>query len=440
MKKKSAHVLALLLGLVLVAGACGSNNNANTSGGTPSENAGASSQATNDNGEAGDPVSNNAAAKITIFQSKVEITDQMHRLAREYQEETGVEVEVWETTGDGYLSVLRTRLTNPETAPTIFSVGGISEAKQLSAYLHDMSNAPFVGNIAENLELVVDGQIVGLPYGIEGFGVVYNKNLISAGDMTDLESFTNTLRRFQEEGIRGFSLSSESFFLIAHILNTPFGLQADPEGFIEALNAGEVTMAETAEFREWAAFMEVIREYNPTPLDQSYDLQTGNFATGRAASIHQGNWAWGMFADFDMDFEMGMKALPIGGNDKITALVPSYWVVNSQADASEIQAAMDFIDWLVSSERGQAYIVDDFGFIPAMTNITANDLDPLSRDVLAAANAGKTIPGTFGSWPAGIVDVHLAPVAEEFFINTSMTGQAFLERLDEAWQAAVTER
>ena len=389
-----------------------------------------------ENEEAEENGAEGLAESITIFQSKVEITDELHQLAREFEEETGIEVEVWETTGDGFLANLRTRLTNPETAPTIFSVGGISEAKQLDAYLHDMSGAPFVGNIAENLELEVDGRIVGLPYGIEGYGVVYNRDLIGDGDMTDLASFTDTLRRFQEDDMTGFSLSSESFFLVGHILNTPFGLQDDPESFIEALNAGEVTMAETAEFQEWAEFMEAIREYNPTPLDVSYDQQTGNFATERAASIHQGNWAMGMFDDFDMDFEMGMRALPIGGNDKITALVPSYWAINSQADEAEIEAAMKFLDWLVSSDRGKEYIVDEFGFIPAMTNIEANDLDPLSRDVLAAANAGRTIPGTFGSWPAGIIDVHLAPVAEEFFINNSMTGQEFLERLDEEWQAA----
>lgn len=41
-------------------------------------------------------------SKITIFQSKVEISEQLEALAKEYEKETGVEVEVWGTTGDDY--------------------------------------------------------------------------------------------------------------------------------------------------------------------------------------------------------------------------------------------------------------------------------------------------------------------------------------------------
>src|SRR5690554_5046419 len=48
----------------------------------------------------------NAASKIVIFQSKVEITDQLEAAAKAYTEESGVEVEVWGTTGDDYLQQL----------------------------------------------------------------------------------------------------------------------------------------------------------------------------------------------------------------------------------------------------------------------------------------------------------------------------------------------
>ncbi len=40
--------------------------------------------------------------KFIIFQSKVEITAQLEEAAKAYQAETGVEIEVWSTTGDDY--------------------------------------------------------------------------------------------------------------------------------------------------------------------------------------------------------------------------------------------------------------------------------------------------------------------------------------------------
>jgi len=53
-----------------------------------------------------------AAQKITIFQSKVEISDQLEALTKEYTKETGVEVEVWGTTGDDYFQQLQIRLNS----------------------------------------------------------------------------------------------------------------------------------------------------------------------------------------------------------------------------------------------------------------------------------------------------------------------------------------
>ena len=43
-----------------------------------------------------------SANKITIFQQKTEIYDQLKDMAEVYQEETGVEVEVWQISGDDY--------------------------------------------------------------------------------------------------------------------------------------------------------------------------------------------------------------------------------------------------------------------------------------------------------------------------------------------------
>ncbi|MDQ0344000.1 raffinose/stachyose/melibiose transport system substrate-binding protein [Lederbergia wuyishanensis] len=380
--------------------------------------------------------SSKAGEKIVIFQSKVEITDQLKALAKDYEKEKGVKVEVWETTGDDYFQQLKTKLSSKQ-GPSIFTLGGLTEGEQLKSYAYDLSNQDFMKNVAPEKELLVDGKKVGLPYGIEGYGLVYNKSLVKPEDVKDYDSFNNTLKSLKAEGINGLGLSQESYFLIAHILNTPFALLDDPEAFIEKLNKGEVKMADTKEFQEFAKFMESIRAESYNPLEYNYDKQIGDFATGKTAMIHQGNWAYGMFKDYgDLGFEMGMLPLPLMGNDKISVGVPSYWAVNADADQKEIDAALDFLNWLTTSETGQHYIVDEFGFIPAMTNIEAKDLDPLSKDLLQASNSGKSIPWTFNLWPAGIVDADLAPATQEFFIKKDMTGQQFLESLDAAWANA----
>jgi raffinose/stachyose/melibiose transport system substrate-binding protein len=375
-----------------------------------------------------------AAKKIIVFQSKVEISDQLEACAKAYQEETGVEVEVWGTTGDDYLQQLKIKLGNNQ-GPTVFSLAPGSESTELKAYLADLSDLSFIGDISANMANQIDGKVVGIPYTMEGFGVVYNKNLIDASKVTDYDSFAAMLAEQKAAGINGFSLSQESYFLIGHILNTPFALQADPQDYINKLVAGEVTMQDTPEFVDFAKFMEAIRANTSNPLEVNYDSQTGDFATGKTASIHQGNWSYGMFTDYDVTFDMGMMPLPISGNDKIAASVPTCWYVNSQATAPEIQAGKDFINWLYTSETGKKYLMEEFGFIPVLTTMTSPKLDPLSQAVSEYAAAGKTISWPMSYWPAGIVDVYLVPVAQEFF-TTDMTGTEFLESLTKAFVEA----
>ncbi len=375
-----------------------------------------------------------SAKKIVLFQSKVEISDQLEACAAKYQEETGVEVEVWGTTGDDYLQQLKMRLANNE-GPTVFSLAPGSESKELKAYLADLSDLSFVGDIADNMANVIDDKVVGIPYTLEGFGVVYNKNLIDASKVTDFASFEKMLKDQKAAGINGFSLSQESYFLIGHILNTPFALQADPMDYINKLVGGEVTMKDTPEFVDFANFMVAIRENTKNPLEVNYDTETGDFATGKSASIHQGNWCYGMFADYDVDFDMGMMPLPVSGNDKIAVSVPACWYVNSQASAAEIQAGKDFVNWLYTSETGKKYLMDEFGFIPVVSTMESTKLDPLSQSVSDYAAEGKTISWPMSYWPAGIVDVYLVPVAQEFF-TSDMTADEFLDALTKAFVEA----
>jgi raffinose/stachyose/melibiose transport system substrate-binding protein len=418
MKFSKNLLLILAISLVMILAACGGGDEGDSEG---------NEEATGGN--------EGSADKITIFQSKVEISEQLEALAKEYTEETGVEVEVWGTTGDDYFQQLQIRL-NSNQGPSIFSLGHLTEAQRLESYLYDFSNEDFVENIAPNMALEHNDKIVGIPYGVEGFGLVYNKDLVSEEDIADYESFVSTLEKFKGEDVNGLSLSQEAYFLIGHLSNYPFSLQEDNLQFIEQLNNGEVTMAETEEFQQFGEVMEVIRANAPSPLDISYDEQIGDFATGKTAMIHQGNWAWGMFEDYELDFEVGMAPFPLMDNNKLSVGVGQNWAINANKDEAEVQAAVDFINWVYTSETGNRYLVENFGFIPAFTNIDSGDLDPLSQAVSEATVNGNTIPWSFNFYPANLVVNDFAPATQNFFLTEDMTGEEYIQSLDQAWQNA----
>lgn len=372
--------------------------------------------------------------KIIVFQSKVEIIDQLEELAETYEDETGVEVEVWGTTGDDYPQQLKTKLANGQ-GPTVYSLLPGAESETMKNYEADLSDLSFVDKIVDGMADVIDDKTVGIPYTMEGFGMVYNKDLINADEVTDYDSFVKMLEDQKANGINGFGLSQESYFLIGHILNTPFALQENPTEFIEKLNAGEVKMADTPEFQEFAKFYAAICDNSHNPLETNYDKECGDFATGKTAAIHQGNWCYSMFADYDVDFDMGLAPLPICGNDKVAVSVPAAWYVNSQASEAEQKAGKDFIEWLYTSESGQDYLMNEFGFLPVVDGMENESLDPISQQVADYAAEGKTISWPMNDWPTGIVDVYLVPVAQEFF-TSDMSCEDFLAALDDAWAQA----
>jgi len=421
--RKVKKVVGMLAATALIAGlmGCGSSNNNAGTGNSPS-------------GSAAVP---EKLPKISLFQSKVEIAESLEALAKKYKEETGNEVEIWGSAGDAYGTQLQAKLTAGQ-GPTVFSVGTGSEAEKLKSYLYDLSNEPFTANIAPNVALKSDdGKVVGVPYGVEGFGIVYNKSLVDAKDVTDLASFTKTLEKLKAEGKNGFSLSQEDYFLIAHIINMPFALQPDPQAFIEKLNKGEVKMADTKEFQEFAKFMDAIKANTKNPMEVKYDTQMGDFATGKNAMVHQGNWSYGMLQEFgELGFDVDMMPFPLAGNTKLSVGVASNWAINAKADPNQIKAGTAFLNWLFTSDAGQNAIVNEFKFIPAMTNIAANDLDPLSKAVFEATKSGQTVTWAFNMFPAGIIGNDLAPATQSYFLDKNMTGEQFLKNLDAAWAKA----
>ncbi len=372
--------------------------------------------------------------KIVVFQSKVEIQDQLESLAKTYEEETGIEVEVWGTTGDDYFQQLKIKLGSDE-GPTIFSASPGAEAAQIEAYEADLSDVSFVDKIADGMAYTSNGKTYGIPYTVEGFGLAYNKDLLDASTITDTDSFIKMMEDSKAQGVNGFGLSQESYFLIGHILNTPFAVQADPNQCLEDIIAGKVEMKDIEAFQEFAKIYESVRDNSYNPLEANYDKECGDFATGKTASIHQGNWCASMFEDYDIDFEMGMAALPITGNDKLAVSVPTAWFVNSQASEEEIQAGKDFLSWLYTSETGIDYLMNEFGFIPVVEGMENQNLNSLSQSVADFTQQGNTIGWSTNYWPAGIVDVYLVPVAEEFF-TTDMSTDEFLEKLNEAFVTA----
>lgn len=408
--------LTAVLGASVVLGGCGSKGESGTS------NAG--------DGKAG--------GKITIFQQKTEIYDQLKEMAAVYEKETGVEVEVWQISGDDYYQNLKTYMSS-ESGPMVFSLSSSTEIEEMSDYLEDIGGLSFLDKINDDLIAKSGGKTIGVPMTAEGFGLVYNKDLVSEGAWNSTDTLVAMIQEAGADGTTGVGLSQEAYFLIGQILNTPFALQEDPVQFCQDVYSGKINIADVEEFQELGKIFEAIKANQKNPMEVSYDQNCGDFATGKAKMIHQGNWCYSLFSSYEVDFDMGMAPLPIAGNKSIAVGVPSVWCVNIDASDNDKQLAKDFLNWLYTSETGADYLTNKFGFIPVVDGMASEKLDPLSQAVSDAIAEGNIIPWTFNEeWPAGIITTYLVQNAEEYF-SSDMTADAFLRALNESFVTAAKE-
>ena len=97
-----------------------------------------------------------------------------------------------------------------------------------------------------------------------------------------------------------------------------------------------------------------------------------------------------------------MMPLPLKGvqEDSIPVGVPMYWSINRNVDEKTKTAAKDFLNWLYQSEDGMNIVVNEFKFIPPMTNFgDFTPSDPLSAAVKRYGDGDKTMPWVFMGFP-----------------------------------------
>ena len=417
--KRISKALALIMALCMVVALCACGKTEAPAAETPAA------------ADAPAEASAASAGKITIFQQKAEIADDLKTLAAKYTEETGVEVEVWAQAGDDYYTNLKTSLSS-ESGPSVFTLNSDAEITEVKDYLADLADLTFLDKIDATLLASRDGKTVGIPMTAEGFGLVYNKGLIDVADLSSTDALVALIEANGKEP-NTLGMSQESYFLAGHMFNFPFAMQDNPVEFCQKVFSGEVKLADVPEFQQYAQILSAIRANQVNPIEVTYDNNCGDFATGKTAMIHQGNWAWGVISAFENLPEMGITGLPLNGNTKIAVGVPSVWAVNADAPAEEQKLAKDFLNWLYTSETGVDYLMNVFGFIPVVAGMTSENMDPLSAAVAEACATGNVLPWTFNTeWPAGIIDTELAPITEQFFSSDMSEGE-YLEAINAAF-------
>lgn len=368
-------------------------------------------------------------ATVDIFQFKVEVHDALRAATEAYmKEKPNVKINL-ETVGGGddYGAALRTKMASSDQ-PEIYNIGGPQDVKDWAGKLEDLSDQPWVPYVVEGLldDVTLDGKIYGLPFGIEGYGLLYNKRIFEAAGidgekLSTYDEIDSAFASLQQkidagelkdqfpvlEAVTEYPVK-EKWVVGLHTANIALGQEFD--------SAFEAYEAKTVDFTYADQLKDLIdlqvkyssNADNPAALNAvDYSMQIGGgFAIERVAVVQQGNWVYGEVRDVDEEVaqNMGIIPLPLKGvsEGNIPVGVPMYWAVNSESSDADKAAALDFLNWLYQSDAGKKIVVQEMGFIPAFTNYgDIQPEDPIGKTINEYANAGKTSPWVFMGEPTG---------------------------------------
>jgi len=382
---KKMLTLMLAFAMVFAMTACG--------GGSSSEDAEAS-------GGAGDGTS------ITLFNSKNEIQEDFENLAKVYEEQTGVHIEVYYSQ-DTVSAHLATKYASkaPYTINMVDAKDIYSLGKQYGA---DMSDCKWVGDT--DYAISVDDKVLGFPTCIECRGILYNSAAIknALGEEFDpasiktLDDFKAMCDKLVAAGMEApTGILGPDWSRAAHYLQQVYEEREDPEAFVQSLYKGEVDLMKDEKFNSLMDTFDVLKAYNKdkaSPIAAERDLSEQGLAEGTVAFMFGGNWDFAEMKKHDYIGGAGMMAVPQNLQDDYTGKLVGggskfFYIDGSEnTSAEKQQMAKDFLNWLVTSDAGKTFISDTCGMVSPFKSNDVPCSDDLGKAVKTFADAGNLVP------------------------------------------------
>ena len=343
---------------------------------------------------------------ITVFNSKMEIQDQLLQMAEEYEKKTGVHVEVYYSS-DTVSAHLATRYAsnNPYTLSMVDAKDIYSLAEE---HAEDLSNEDWVKDT--NYAISIDGKTYGFPVCVEARGIIYNADAIKKYTGKDfdpeqyktLKAFKGLIEEIKKGGMEApTGVMKEDWSLGAHYLAQVYEEQDDPDSFLMDLSKNKVKLMDNAKFNSLMDTFDVLKENNyakASAISAEREISEKKLAEGEIAFMFGGNWDWSQINQFDYTENMGIMPVPQdmddGMNEMLVGGGSKYFFIDNSDNTSEEQRqqAKDFLNWLVYDADGQSFLVNDCALVPAFSNIELPISDPLGASVSKYTNAGKLIP------------------------------------------------
>ncbi|MDD6275296.1 MAG: ABC transporter substrate-binding protein [Clostridia bacterium] len=375
---------------------------------------------------------------VYFLNFKPEIADKYKEIADKYKEETGKTVKVVTAASNTYETTLKSELAKSD-APTIFQINGPVGYESWASYCLDLSDTKLYSYLSDkSLAVKNENGVFGIPYVVEGYGIIYNNAIMEkyfalddkATDLTSASEINNfaKLKAVVEDmskhktelGIDGVFASTsmganEQWRWTTHLASIPMYYEMkdndDSSTMVSALKANEITFKYNDEFKNiFDLYINNSTSQKGLLSGKSTDDSMAEFALGKAAMVQNGNWAWEQIANVNGTVVKAedIKYMPIymgfDGEEKQGLCIgtENYLAINKNASKEKQDASIAFLEWLFSSETGKKYVINDLKFISPFNTFDEDERpdDPLAKEILDWMERDvNSVEWTFNSFP-----------------------------------------
>jgi raffinose/stachyose/melibiose transport system substrate-binding protein len=315
--------------------------------------------------------------QVYYLNFKPEQDQQWQDLAAKYTEETGVKVEVSTAASGQYETTLASEMAKSD-APTLFQVNGPVGLANWKDYCYDLSSSDVYGELTSDSYALKEGSTVyGIAYVVETFGIIVNTKLLaeaghSVDEITNFESLKAVVEDItKNKATLGFSAftsagmdSSSDWRFKTHLADLPiyYEYKADGIGTTDAIKGTYLDNYRNI----WDLYINNATCEPGILSTKTADDAVAEFTSGQAVFYQNGTWAYNDIKDVGDD-NLQMIPLYIGvdgeENQGLCTGSENYWCVNKNADEKDIQATLDFLNWVVTSTEGTEALADEMGFV-----------------------------------------------------------------------------
>ena len=389
-------------------------------------------------------------ASVYFLNFKPEADQAWQELAALYTQETGIPVKVVTAASGNYSDTLTAEMAKSE-APTLFQCGNAQGLKDWDDYCLDLTGNEIIAEMTtDDFNLYNEaGQLKAFGYCYEAFGIIVNKSLLakagySVEDITNFESLKAIAEdihaRSAELGFDAFSSSgldgSSSWRFSGHLANMPLFYEFRDNKVTS--QPAQISGAYMDAYKNiWDLYINN-SSMDPTSLSSGTgDMSSGEFKEGKAVFYQNGTWEYAGLIEAGLKAE-DLQMIPIycgvdgEENAGLACGTENCWAINAKASEADIQATIDFVKWVVTSDAGTKMMAEQFGPIPfkaakESTNVFFNDANSYMADGKYTVTWAFNHTPNVDAWRATVVTALAAYSADQSAANWDAVVAAFVD-------------